>query len=200
MEPRTRKFVETSGAPRRFADVRIENLEPGENAEIFALVRELGRAFAEDFEGRPVSTEFAVLLGTFGTGKTTLATWLLRRSWEYWAPKSTSSLDFPRFFRISDLAELRFRKHFDVDDDEDRREESRRALECAPVVVIDDVHRVAGYRGEEVFLESVVEKRYDNELSTILTANEMPAEDSRFADFLKYFRIFPLVGESHRGR
>lgn len=195
---RIRKFVETSGAPRRLAALELDEMDRSENGEIIGEIAEIGDRLAGGTSGEV----FALLLGTFGVGKSRLATWLLRRSWEYWAPMSSSGLDFPRFFRISDLADLRFKKHFGGDDDEDeaRRDEARAALERSPLVVVDDVHRVAGYRGEEVYLESVVERRYDAELSTVLTANELPAEGSRFADFLRYFRTFPLIGKSFRGR
>jgi DNA replication protein DnaC len=192
---RARKFVETTGAPRRLVDLELGTMDWSENPEVFEDLHELGKSLGVG----DLKDVFVLLLGTFGVGKTRIATWLLRRAWDHLAPKSTSGLDFPRFFRVSDLAELRFRKHYGEDEDEDRREEARSALERCPLVVIDDVHRVAGYRGEEVFLEGVVEKRYDAELSTILTANELPREETRFADFLRYFRTYPIGGRSHRG-
>lgn len=193
---RNRKFVETTGAPRRLAGLDLAEMDRVGNVEVLRALEDLGR----DLAAGKVDDVFVLLLGTFGVGKTRIATWLLRMAWDFLAPRSTSGLDFPRFFRVSDLADLRFKKHFGEDEDEDRRDEARRALELAPLVVIDDVHRVAGYKGEEVFLEGVVEKRYDAELSTILTANELPGEGTRFADFLRYFKTYPIGGRSHRGR
>lgn len=195
MDERTRKFVETSGAPRRLAELELGDMDWDENRDVFEEIGQVGIRF----ERGQVADSSILLLGTFGVGKTRLATWLLRKAWGYFAERSTSTLDFPRFFRISDLAELRFKKHYDADEDEDRAEEARAAIASSPLVVIDDVHRVAGYRGEEVYLEGVVEKRYDAELSTILTANELPEEGSRFSDFIRYFRTYPIGGKSHRG-
>lgn len=178
------------------AEVDPAELDWGEAGEVVDDVLALGDRLSRGMD-RDASV---ALTGSFGVGKTLLAVFLLRRSWEFWAPRSTSGLDFPRFLRATDLAELRFRRNFDADDEEDRREEAREALARSPLVVIDDVQRVAGYRGEEVYLESVIERRYDDRLATVLTANLLPSDDSRFADFLRYFEVFPIRGESRRGR
>jgi DNA replication protein DnaC len=194
---RTAKFARATGAPRRFAALELGDMDRDGNEAVLDSLAELGDRLAAG----DLAEVFALLLGTFGVGKTRAAVWLLRRAYEHLAPLSLCGLDFPRFFRATDLAELRFKKHFGgEDEEEDRREEARDALERCPLVVVDDVHRVVGYKGEEVFLESVVEKRYDAELATVLTANELPAEGTRFADFLRYFRTYPIGGRSHRGR
>jgi hypothetical protein len=196
---RTRKFLETTGAPRRLTEFDPRKLDWGEAATDVAEVLALGDRLAKG-EERDVSV---ALTGAFGVGKTLLAVHLLRRAWDFWfwSPRSTSRLDFPRFFRATDLAELRFKRNFGgEDDEEDRRGGEREALARAPLVVIDDVQRVAGYRGEEVYLETVLERRHDDRLATVLTANRLPEDDTRFADFLRYFEVFPINGESHRGR
>jgi DNA replication protein DnaC len=140
-----------------------------------------------------------VLTGAFGTGKTRIAVHLLRFAYDAILPTTSGEFDFPRFFTARDVAELRFSRSYSApEDEEDAKALAREALRIAPLVVIDDVGRISGYRGEELFVEGVVEKRYENERGTILTFNELPTE-GRFADFLRYFEEVPLAGGSHRG-
>lgn len=186
------KFIRVTGAPARFARLRFEDMDSlGNEASLSKAVKVA--ACLQD--GERVSL---VICGPFGTGKTRVAVWLLRNAWDACRKLVTSTLDFPRFFRAPDLAELRFGRSFSApEDEEDRKDADRTALDRAPVVVIDDVGRVSGYKGEELFIEAVVEKRYDADLSTILTMNEVPRE-GRFADFLDYFEELTLAGRSHR--
>jgi DNA replication protein DnaC len=188
------KFVRTTGAPGRFARMKVEDLDRDGNEASIARLEELA---TEIVDGGVVSV---VLEGPFGTGKTRLAVYLLWQAYGARLGKRDSALDFPRFFRATDLAELRFGRSFSApEDDEDRRDFDRLALERAPFVVIDDVGRVSGYKGEEVYIETIVEKRFDaGDLSTVLTMNQMPTE-GRFSDFLAYFETVPLLGRSHRG-
>ena len=63
----------------------------------------------------------------------------------------------------------------------------------AYLVVIDDIGRIADYRGESLYLERVIEKRYNDKLSTILTSNTNLADlPARFQDFLSYFETIPF--------
>jgi DNA replication protein DnaC len=192
------RFLRTTGAPSRFAFLTLDDLDREGNEETLQVVERLGDELST---GSVLDDLNLILLGSFGVGKTRLSVYLLRSAYEYLAPHASCHLDFPRFFRATDLAELRFGPSFgSAEDEEDRRAESRFALERSPFVVIDDVHRVAGYKGEEVFLESAIERRYDSRLSTVLTMNELPKENARFADFLRYFETIPLVGGSRRGK
>jgi DNA replication protein DnaC len=190
----TGKFIRLTGAPSRLARLGLDTFEVGENAPAVARISLFG-GFLERGEAPDLSV---ILTGAFGVGKTRLAVWLLRRAFEFLRTRAASSVGFPRFFRATDLADLRFGRNFSApEDEEDRRAEARDALERAPFVVIDDIGRVSGYRGEELYLETVVERRYEGELATVLTANQLPA-DGRFADFIKYFEEIPLLGRSHR--
>lgn len=189
------RFIRTTGAPSRLARLELAEMDPAKNEKRLRLLARIG----EELEGGGRSDLALILTGPFGVGKTRVAVWLLRRAYERWRPKATSTLDFPRFFRSTDLAELRFGRSYSApEDEEDRKAAARDALERAPFVVIDDIGRVAGYRGEELYLESVVERRFENERATVLTANKLPSE-GRFADFIRNFEEIPLVGRSHRG-
>jgi DNA replication protein DnaC len=189
------KFIRLTRAPSRLARLELETFDRAENSAAVERVEELGA----DLAGGGARDASLVLTGPFGVGKTRLAVWLLRRAFEFLRGRAGSSVGFPRFFRSTDLAELRFGRSFSgPEDEEDRKTESRDALERSPFVVIDDISRLAGYRGEELYLETVVEKRFDAELGTVLTANKLPGE-GRFADFIRYFEEIPLVGRSHRG-
>lgn len=191
------RFLRTTTAPRRFAPLDLADFDRAGNEDALEWVEALGVVLAAEgllVGRRDLSLAF---VGGFGTGKTRLAVWLLRRAWEGDLGTRNSAIQFPRFFAASALGDLRFRSHSAPEDEEDSRSRDRDALERCPLVVIDDVGRLAGYKGEERFLEAVVEKRHDALLSTILTANELPKE-GRFADFLRYFTKIPLVGLTHR--
>lgn len=189
------RFIRLTRAPSRLARLGMDSFDQEGNEAAVGRIMTVG-GFLERGEARDAAL---VLTGPFGVGKTRLAVWLLRRAFEFLRGRAASSVGFPRFFRSTDLAELRFGRSFSgPEDEEDRREEARDALERSPFVVIDDIGRSAGYRGEELYLETVVEKRFDAELGTVLTANKLPTE-GRFADFIRYFEEVPLVGRSHRG-
>jgi DNA replication protein DnaC len=195
VDERLGKFVRTSGVPRRFAQLDHGEIDRRGNEVAFEQLDEIADRVAAG-DGQDLHL---VLTGDFGVGKTRIAVWLLRRAFDWFAPLTRDGADFPRFFAAADLADLRFRSYSGPDDEEDRRDEAREALVRSPFVVIDDVGRVSGYKGEELYLESVVEERWnDGRLATVLTMNELPRE-GRFADFLKYFEDVPLVGRSHRG-
>lgn len=189
----TGRFLRTTGAPRGFARLQLSEMDATGNEERFARVREVGAKLST----WPTVEWFPLLLtGAFGVGKTRIATWLLRKAFEAWGPRAQEGPRFPRFFSAADLANLRF-KSFAAEDEEDQRDLLRDALEHSPVLVIDDVGRISGYKGEELYLESVVERRFNAERTTILTLNEVPAE-GRFADFLAYFEEIALAGDSRR--
>jgi DNA replication protein DnaC len=195
MDETTGKFIRTTGAPSRLARLEMDSFEKAGNEAAVGRIATVG-AFLERGEARDLSL---IMTGPFGVGKTRLAVWLLRRAFEFLRGRAASSVGFPRFFRATDLADLRFSRSYSApEDEEDRRAEARDALERSPFVVVDDIGRVAGYKGESLYLETVVERRFEGELATVLTANELPTE-GRFADFIRYFEEVPLVGRSHRG-
>lgn len=188
-------FAGRTGAPARVAAVDFAGLDRRGNEASFELIERV----AAQLEGGAVDVH-VVLTGAFGTGKTVLATHLLARSYAFWRERRNDRGRIPRFFRASEVGGLRFSSYSEAPEDAAERLRDRDALlETSPVVVIDDVGRTSGYRGEALFLESVVERRYDAMLGTILTMNELPDPASRFSDFLRYFTPIDLKGRSRRG-
>lgn len=189
------KFARVTGAPLRLARLRFADLECSDDLYRDALER-LAEVATELRSG---ALPNLVLSGPFGTGKTRIATHLLRMYFEASRFEVYDAWQWPRFFTARDVAELRFaRAYGGAEDEEDAKEVDRDALRRSPLVAIDDLGRIAGYRGEETFVESVVERRYEAEFGTILTMNTVPTE-GRFADFLRYFEEVSIVGSSHRG-
>jgi len=161
------------------------------------LLRKLERA-----RDRLVAAEEPVLLalrGSIGSGKTRSAVWLLR---EYYASIPSVFLrTAPLFLPASDLVDLRFRALYGRGDDEeeDRREALRERLETSSLLVLDDVARVEGFRGEEHYVERTIERRLALEAPTILTLNSDDGLSERFRDLLNEFESIVFSAPSFRG-
>jgi len=195
-----RKFITRTGCPRVFADLDVSDME-GDAAyqRVLIHVGNLAeeRLASRDFLRRPIFLRFT---GAFGSGKTRLACWTLRHAYLGMLPICNAAVN-PLFVKASDLVELRFQKRFgEADEDDERASAVRDRLFSSAFLVIDDVSRVAGYRGEELFVEHVVERRWEDLRSTVLTMNSNNSLSVRFADFLNYFDELPLVGGSRRAR
>lgn len=196
------RFVLATGAPRAFADLELDDMDVSpDNARAFERVRALGDALEAGALAVPGKPSLDLILeGAFGSGKTRLAVWLLRRAYAHRGRRRLRQSAFPRFAHATEAVELRFAQRYgEPDEDELRRAEIRECLARSPLVVLDDVGRVSGYKGEEMYLETIVERRWNDGLSTILTMNARPAVNSRFADFLRYFETLAIEGVSERG-
>jgi DNA replication protein DnaC len=193
----TGKFCRVTGAPIRLARLKLGTITARESPLYREALERLAEVAAALYDG-DLDVNL-VLTGDFGVGKTRVAVHLLRFAYDAILPTTSEMWHFPRFFTARAVVELRFaRSYSSPEDEEDAREADREALRRSPLVVIDDVGRIAGYKGEETYVEAIVEDRYENERATILTFNQMPTE-GRFADFLRYFEEVSLVGASHRG-
>lgn len=202
-------------APRRYVRLELEDMDDGGDAAYGAALARLLALGRDDlatgrFLERP---RFLQLAGPFGTGKTRAATWLLvqaclgvRRRPRGVTSGWTGASLLPYFARAAELNDYRFVGFGRGDDGGDQRESVRERIFRTPFLVLDDLGRLAGNRGEEAFVERVVEERFDAELSTVITSNVKPtvageAPDglpARFADFLRQFECVPLVGPSRR--
>lgn len=137
--------------------------------------------------------------GKYGTGKTRIATWLVKQAYLGIRGRSFGfEYDFrPLFMSASQITEYRFNK-FDEDPDYDEIRE--RIFKCS-FLAIDDIGKIASYKGEKLFIERVIEERWNEQLSTIITSNVDSKEISmRFDDFISTFDNFVIVGKSRAER
>jgi len=142
---------------------------------------------------------YVYLSGKLGSGKTRLAAWLLAQHYMHVVESRTGATGRqPLFTSAAALTELRFRQ---TGEEDLERAGKLEQVFHGSFLVIDDLARIPGYKGEEAFLERVVEERYNAELSTVLTGNAKTGVfGERFADFLTYFTEIVLVGKSRSER
>lgn len=162
-------------------------------------------------EGNEISTNFKYvenpiffwIQGKYGTGKTRIATWLVKQAYLGMKGKSFPyDFDFrPLFMSTSNITEYRFKKLNSVsDDDFDYGEMRDRIFNCS-FLAIDDIGKIASYKGEKQFIERVIEERWNEQLSTIITSNVDAKEISvRFEDFITPFKKFTMIGRSRKER
>jgi DNA replication protein DnaC len=220
------KFLGRTKCPRKFARLDLDSMHEGSSEDYISALKQISRVGqklrSREFLSDPIHL---LISGPFGSGKTRAACWLLRVAYEgLLAARSSGNEKLgepatvvpvglaPLFIRVPQLADLRFRSLSGRDDeseDEEQRGLLRERLDTCSLLLIDDVARVAGYRGEEQFVESVVERRWEDNRSVILTGNvdgEVDASGKRqaglsprFRDFLNYFEVALLTGETRRG-
>lgn len=198
-----KRVVAVCGAPRRLAGLGTDKLScHDDNYQLVVKrCRALGAQLAKGaFLEQPL---FLLLMGPFGTGKSRIATWLLEQA--YRGIRQAQCIrahghQTPLFISARNLSALRFGRRFDgFEDIEDDRERLRdRTFRCR-FLVIDDVNRVAGYRGEGLFVEEVIEERWNENRSTVVTCSSEPdVLGARFRDFLSYFTPLIFTGPSRR--
>jgi hypothetical protein len=206
------KFVTRTACPRKFARLDLDGMRHGGAGNYLAALDQIA-VIGEALLCRRYLTDpvFLLLSGPFGSGKTRAACWLLLQAYLGAIDGRCPPGFAPLFIRVPQLADLRFRALGDgrEDEDEDHRAALRDRLSDCALLVIDDVARVAGYRGEEQYVENIVERRWEDERSIILTGNvdgeadasgkRLPGLSPRFRDFLRYFEVIALTGETRRG-
>lgn len=198
------RLTRLCGVPTRFLGLDLDGMDDGGDRDYraaLARVRELSRDLRVD--GPPDDGLYLYLVGNFGSGKTRLATWVLREVYagilERGVGPGRTSATRPLFVEAKRFGDLRFLRREDEDVD-DERVGLRERLFTSTLLVIDDVSRIAGYKGEVNFLEDVVETRYNECLSTVLTGNTPDVTETlgaRLADFVGgYFEVLALGGPS----
>ena len=197
--------VRSCGVPRQFASLDLASMHDGGDP-VYRTTLDRVESIAEELSTKTVSRRKPVFLhlqGTFGSGKTRASTWLIRNA--YLGMSRTQgglarSENLPFFISAAQLVELRFGRNLQEDEEvEDERLARQRRLFSSRFLVIDDLGRLVGFRGEERYLERVIEERWNDCLSTVLTSsskNEAFAE--RFQDYLKYFETLVFARESQR--
>lgn len=174
-------LVDNCGIPQDYAEAKLSDMNFGiyPNSEQFrdGLVLIESKLKEGDFIKHPL---FLTLDGSFGNGKTRVACHLLAAAYDGFRKCRNKLVDpvEPRFLKAS----LAARKRFDDDSAE------KLFVEEAYVLVIDDVNRVSGYKGEMEYLEDAIEDRFQKRLSTILTFNvDISTLNPRFGSFLRQF-------------
>lgn len=195
-------LVKYCGIPKRYIKLELNEMEDYEDVNYRRQLDKISEVGSNFLEGRGLPV-YIFLHGKFGVGKTRSAVWMLKQLYRYLIEKRKCPIR-PLFIKASDLGEYRFQRKWVDDDNYDeicRTEKVRKQLFEGPLLVVDDVARIANYKGEWEFLEYVVERRYDDELSVILTSSTSATEFvGRFYDYLSYFEDVPLVGKSRRER
>jgi len=199
------KFIRTTKCPRTFARYKLQDMGGDEDYRaVREKIREIGerlREYAvEDPDAIPI---FLSIRGNWGVGKTRMATWLLRQVYAGMRDRrSNYGGRAPLYLSATRAAELRFRNyaHISEDPQEEDAEVLRGRLFTSAFLVLDDVGRVAGYKGEEQYIQRIVEERWQEGKSTVLTISSVDDVLSpRFRDFLREFMNVIIPGESRRG-
>lgn len=167
--------------PKRYARVDLQDMDM--RPYPLDLVHIINDLYTELRDGGYVRDPvFAVMDGGYGNGKTRVACHLVEAAYAGYARvRGVPGRCPPTFVTSSRLVDSRF----------DRDSAERAVAESSCFLVIDDVNRIAGYKGEMDYLESVVERRFYDDLSTVLTMNVTLEEvKGRFGSFLKEFQRF----------
>lgn len=201
------RLINRMRAPRvhsKLAFVPTSEMEDGGNdqyREALEFIESEAVRLANPQTWESESNASFMFVGNFGTGKTRLAVKLMAHA--YVGIKTLGRIGrigTPLFIKAKDLGELRFSFSNLPEDDAQRLQALRAEVHESPFLVLDDIGRIVGYKGEEEFLERVIEHRYENELTTVVTASKSNFESQRLKDFLEssaYERVI-LAGESRR--
>jgi len=186
-ELRYKKALRLSGIPIAYWDKNFANFEEGQNKKAIQKIQEFLR------ESRWKEGKGLLLVGPVGAGKTHLAAAIVHE---------LSKQDvFVLFVFVADLLDA-LRETYDAEYEE--QENLFDLVREARVLVLDDL-------GTEKISEWTIEKitqilnyRYNNKLSTIVTTNLVPQELRRrigeraFSRLMGMCEVIPIVGEDWR--
>jgi len=151
------------------------------------------------FRDEPI---FVDINGPFGSGKTRSGVCMVKAAYRglferFWI----KACETPLFITAKNLVELRFGKSWNRDEDDDAQDELREQVMKSEFLLIDDLGRLPGYKGEVGYLESIIDHRWGEALSTVVTTSRSEGNyPARIEDLLKYFETIFFVAESFRGK
>ena len=207
MDDLARKLTRVCGVPVRFAGLDLGDMEDRGDDDYRESLNKIAKVGGHLYESRGLAEVFLFMSGAFGAGKTRAACWLLDRFYRGVRDQPEEEQmgfgGFPPFFiSAKAMGKFRFSTLMDAPDDEAAVAEyqgRRERLFKSRFLVIDDANRLAGQKGEFEFLEEVVEERWNNLRSTVITTSSGPDEyPARFADFVKTFERVTFPVESFR--
>lgn len=173
------RLIKNCGIPRDFATTSLDEMDFSiYNPVIEVAVRNLDEKLRSGtFRSEP---EFLLFDGEYGNGKTRTACHLVEAAYRGYLdnPAARGDVLRPYFVMASEAARVRF------DDDSDLHP----YMHDSVFLAFDDINRLAGYKGEQEFIETIIERRYYRGLSTVITVNGyLESVSGRLGSFLKQF-------------
>ncbi len=154
-----KRRIELSGITKRFVNASFKNYKPGNKtaAENFKTIQAYCTGFREVYE----SGSSLILCGTPGTGKTHLATALLKD-----LIKRNYNVTYITNYNMIAKIKATYSRFSDQNEGEVIRQ-----LTTTKLLVIDEVGVTFGSEADKVLFYQVINGRYDNVLPTILISN-----------------------------
>lgn len=169
------------GVPRQYAVASLSEMDFSiyQDGFVEEYVKDLDESLRRgDYKDEPV---FVLIDGSYGNGKTRTACHLVEAAYDAYFNNSRvrgGGVMRPYFVTAQRAAAVRF----------DPESEIRAHLEDSVFLALDDVNRLAGYKGEQDFIEMTIEDRHNRGLSTVITMNlALESLEGRIGSFLKQF-------------
>lgn len=189
--------------PRKYLDLDINSMKLSleNDNRIIDVLDNLNKIGDDLLQGNyfkdPV---FLILQGKFGVGKTRVGCYLTKKSYECIIVKKYRLSDYvkqlPLFVRASEVVNYKFLNN----DNKNFRDR----LFNSVFLFIDDILRVVEFKGDFDFIHQIIENRYDNNLSTIVSLNspldKLNGMQPRFVDFMSQFKSYTLIGKTRLER
>jgi len=168
--------------PKRYAQMKFEDLEIDKKNK--DAINDIGKtrdclSKSNSLIENPL---FLILKGDHGNGKTRCAVHLMESAFKSFSGSIKNHfLWAPYFLSCYEIGKYRF--------DFEEEAKDKLFLFKSGFLVLDDVGRFAGYKGELEFLQHIIEKRYNEMLSTVLTGNTLEHFSERFQSILSQFDL-----------
>ena len=195
--------------PKRYISSNIGDMKiyNDEYAITINNLKVVYKELSENYYKKNREPRFILLYGGFGSGKTMISAMMARAATEgilsekFKVAKNSGRL--PYFVRAIDMINCRFDRKI-YDESQEKIELIRKTLYNSEFLVIDDIGRLNGFKGETNFVQTIIDHRYDNMLATFVNTNVIYSgksfEKSRMADMFYNFEQYKLNGLSRKDR